>query len=171
MSQRSRETQEEHEVEQARARDSRFTRLYGARPWHLAVLVLLLAATAFVVSRLIGNPALFRIAVWFVGVALVWDLVLGPLMALADRGLQAATRRLRAAGVSPLNFVRVPLLLSMLLLLMFAPSILTRSEGVYAAKAGLAQDVYLSRWLTVTGVLFGVSAVAFVVAVLRTRRR
>ena len=146
-------------------------RLYGAQPWHLLVMVLLLGATAYVVSLLRDDPALPKIAVWFIGAALVWDLVLGPLLALADRGLRAGLGRARAAGVRPLNYVRAPLLVSGLLLLLFAPLVLQRSEGVYAAKAGLTQDPYLGRWLAITAVLFAASAVLLAVAVLRARRR
>ena len=143
-------------------------RLYGAAPWHLLVLLGLLAVTAYTGTRLLGDPALLRIAIWFVGAAVVWDLVLGPLVALADRGLQAALGR---GHVPLLNHVRVPALLSGLLLLLFAPLVLQRSEGVYAAKTGLSQDPYLERWLAVTAVLFAASALAWVVALLRARRR
>jgi hypothetical protein len=152
--------------EQARPRDTEFARLYGARWWHLAVLTALLVGTAYVVSRLLGDPALFRIAVWFVGAAVVWDLLLGPLFALADRGLRATAGR---GGVRALNHVRVPALLSLLLLLVWAPLVLQRSEPVYRAKSGLLQDPYLDRWLAVTAVLFAASALVWAVGALRRR--
>ena len=148
-----------------------FARRYGARPWHLLVMALLLVATAYVVSRLLDDPVLLRIAFWFVGAAVAWDLVLGPLLALADRGLRAVLSGVRAAGVRPLNYVRVPAVVSLTLLLVFAPLVLRRSEGVYGAKSGLSQDVYLGRWLAVTAALCTASAVLFAVAVLRARRR
>ncbi len=134
-------------------------------------MVLLLGAVADVVGRLRDDPALTRIAVWFVGAAVAWDLVLGPLLALADRGLRAGLGRVRASGVRPLNYVRAPLLVSGVLLLVFAPLVLQRSEGVYRAKTGLTQDPYLGRWLAVTAVLCAGSALLFAVAVLRARRR
>jgi hypothetical protein len=143
-------------------------RLYGAAPWHLAALLALLAVTGYAASRLLGDPALLRIAVWFVGAAVVWDVVLGPLLALVDRGLRAG---LRGGRVPPLNFVRVPALLSGALLLVCAPLVLQRSEGVYAAKTGLTQDPYLARWLAVTAVLSLASALAYGVAVRWARRR
>ena len=146
-------------------------RRYGAAWWHLLTMVLLLGAVADVVGRLRDDPALTRIAVWFVGAAVAWDLVLGPLLALADRGLRAGLGRVRASGVRPLNYVRAPLLVSGVLLLVFAPLVLQRSEGVYRAKTGLTQDPYLGRWLAVTAVLCAGSALLFAVAVLRARRR
>jgi hypothetical protein len=146
-------------------------RRYGAGPGHLAAVLGSLLLAGYAVSRLLDEPVLFRIAAWFVGAAVVWDLVLGPLLALADRVLRATVGRVRAAGVSPLNYVRVPLLLSGLLLLLFAPSVLRRSEGIYAAKTGLAQDVYLGRWLAVTAVLIAGSALAFGLVLARARGR
>jgi len=139
-------------------------RRYGASPWHLAVLLALFAVTAYVASRLLGDPVALRIAVWFLGAAVVWDLVVGPLLALADRVLRRALPR------SALNHVRVPALLSALLLVMFAPLVLQRSEQVYRAKTGLLQDPYLDRWLVVTGVLFAASAVLWAVRRVAARR-
>ena len=150
---------------------SRFGRLYGAHAWHLAVLIALLAGTAYVVSRLLGDPQLFRIGLWFVGAAVVWDLVLGPLLALGDRVLRAVLGRVRRNGVRPLNYVRFPVLVSLILLVVWAPLILQRSEGVYRAKSGLTQDPYLERWLVVTAVLLLTSAVVFVLAAVRSDRR
>lgn len=142
---------------------SRFVRLYGAHPWHLVALLLCFALSAYTVLRLEDDPALLRIAVWFVGVAVVWDLVLGPLLALADRLLRPLAR------VGALNHVRVPGLLSLVLLLVWAPVILQRSEGQFRNKAGLGQDVFLGRWLTITAVLFAVSAVVYAAGRLRRK--
>lgn len=162
--------QDEQLHERGRARDSRFARRYGAHPWHLVAMLGLAAVTAYAVSRLLGDPALIRIAVWFVGAAVVWDLLLGPAYAGVDALLRATVGRVRASGVRALNYVRVPLALSSLLLVVWAPLILQRSEGVYQAKSGLRQDPYLERWLAVTAVLMLASAALYAVAVLRARR-
>lgn len=156
--------------ESGRARDTTFARRYGAHLWHLLVLLGLAAVTAYAVSRLLDDPSLWRIALWFVGAAVVWDLLLGPLFAGADAALRAVLGRVRSGGVRLLNYVRVPAALSSLLLLVWAPLILQRSEGVYVAKTGLSQDPYLERWLAVTAVLFLLSGLAFAAAVLRSRR-
>lgn len=146
-------------------------RLYGAHLWHLLVLLALLAATAYVVSLLLGRPELFRLGVWFLGCAVAWDLALGPALAAVDAVLRRTVGRMGAPGVQPLNHVRVPALLSGTLLLVFAPLVLRRSEGVYAAKAGLHEGPFLGRWLVVTVVLFAASALWLAVDVLRARRR
>lgn len=149
---------------------SAFARRYGAQPWHLLALLACFAVTGYSVSRLLGDStALVRITVWFVGAAVVWDLVVGPLLAAADRGLRPL-HRLRLRGVPALNFVRVPALLSGLLLLVWAPLVLRRSEAVYESKSDLPVEPYLGRWAAVTVALVLASAVAYAVAVLRARR-
>ena len=145
---------------------TRFRRLYGAAPWNLLALLACFALTGYAVSRLLDDlPVLVRIAIWFVGCAVVWDLLLGPALALVDRGLSGV---LRGPAV---NYVRVPAIVSGLLLLVWAPLILQRSEQIFRLKAGLTQDPYLERWLAVTAVLFALSAVTFGLSRLRARRR
>lgn len=156
---------------QTGAARGRFARLYGASRWQLVALLGCFALSGYTVSRLYGDAALFRIVVWFVGAAIVWDLVLGPLFALADRLLRPlASTRLSARGVAPLNFVRVPALLSALMFMVFAPAILKRTEDIFALKAGLSQDMYLGRWVALTAAAFAFSAVCYLVAVARARR-
>lgn len=147
-------------------RRSAFGRRYGASPWHLLVLLLCFALSGYVVLRLLDEasvPVAVRIGVWFVGAALAWDLVLGPALALADRLLLPLRR------VGALNHVRVPALASALLLLVWAPVVLQRSEGVFRAKSGLGQDVFLGRWLAITAVLFAVSGLLYAAGRLRRR--
>ena len=150
----------------------RLLRWYGASVWHLAVVLGCFAVTGYTVSRLLGDTSsLLQIGLWFVGAAVVWDLVLAPALALADRAVRGPLHRVRVSGVSPLNHVRFPAVLSLLLLAVFAPLVLQRSEPRYSAKAGLLQDPYLERWLAVTVALFVLSALAYGLAVLRARRR
>ncbi len=137
--------------------------LYGASPLHLLALLLCFALGLYAVLLIRDDPAVIKIAVWFVGAALAWDLVLGPLLALVDRALLP----LRAVGA--LNYVRVPLLASALLLLVWAPVIFQRSEGIFRTKAGLGQDVFLGRWLAITAVLLAVSGVLYALGRLRGR--
>ena len=143
----------------APGRRGRGGRLYGASLWHLAALLGGFAVAAYAVSRLRDDPALLRMAIWFVGAALVWDLVVGPLIALADRGLRPL--RSRPRPVAMINHVRVPALTSALLLLVWAPVIFQRSEQVFRVKAGLGLDPYLGRWIAITVVLFAVSALVY----------
>ncbi len=93
--------------------------------------------------------------------------MLFPLYALLDRSAGSLLHRRRRPAPGSVNYVRVPALLSGLLLLVFSPVILQRSEPAYGAATGLDQDPYLGRWLAISGTLFLVSAVLYA---LRGRR-
>lgn len=141
-------------------------RLYGAGPGQLLALLISLLVTGYAVSRLLDElPVLLRIGIWFLGAAVVWDLLLGPALALADRGLRRLLPR------TALNAVRVPALVSGVLLLVWAPLVLGRSAETYERKSGLSADPYLERWLAVTAVLFAGSAVVWALSRLRARSR
>ncbi|MEQ8146625.1 hypothetical protein [Streptomyces sp. OP7] len=131
-------------------------------PFHLLVLLCSFALCAYAGVRLLDGDWLM-ITVWFVGAALIHDLVLLPLYAAADRALITTTGR-RAAWV---NHVRVPAALSGLLLLVWFPLITGRVSERYAAVTALSADGFAARWLLVTAALFAGSAVLFA---LRTGR-
>jgi hypothetical protein len=64
-------------------------------------------------------------------------------------------------------YVRVPATLSGLLLLVWFPLISGRGADHYESTTGLSADGFLTRWLLITALLFGVSALLLV---LRLRR-
>ena len=93
---------------------------------------------------------------WFVGAALVHDLVLAPLYSGADR---VVTRGLGVGGRRPWTlYVRVPAAFSGLLLLIWFPLISGRVSDHYRSATALSADGFLSHWLLITAVLFGGSA-------------
>ncbi len=137
---------------------------YGASPLHLLTLLASFALAGYAALQALRGPVPVRVAGWFLGSVIAHDLVLFPLYALADRSLTGLRRRPAAAARSgAVNYLRVPVLLSGLLLLLFFPLILRRSEGAYGRASGLNESVYLSHWLLITGVLFGGSAIAYAV--------
>jgi hypothetical protein len=153
---------------------STFRTVYGSHPLHLLTLVAGFALFAYVIVTL-GVPALWNtrtwwqsIVVWFAAAVIVHDLVLFPLYALADRTL-ALSQRI-AAPVPILNYLRVPLLGSALTFAVFAPGILRQGAPAYAAATGQTQDPYLGRWLLLVAAMFALSAAAYAVRLVRTRR-
>ncbi|WP_239590249.1 hypothetical protein [Streptomyces aureoverticillatus] len=132
-------------------------RWYGAGPLHLLLLLASFALALYAGVRLLADDW-FMVAVWFVGAALLHDLVLVPVYAAADRAVTALLgrhdRRRRALTV----FVRVPAALSLLLLLVWYPLIM-RQVPRYERSTTLPADVFLTRWLLVTAALFAGSAV------------
>lgn len=140
-------------------------RWYGEGPLHLLLMVSSFALAGYAGVRLLDGDTLL-ILVWFVGAALVHDLVLVPLYSAADRALRVPFSR----SLSLVNFVRVPLLLSGLLLLMWFP-LITRHAERYEPASGMSPDRFLGNWLLITAALFAVSASWLVVRTVRARRR
>jgi ABC-type transport system involved in cytochrome c biogenesis permease subunit len=140
-----------------------FRRHYGAGPLHLLSLVACLAFAGYVATRILAGPEGLRILVWFGGAAVAHDLVLWPLYAVADRGAVVAARRHpeRLPRVRWINYVRVPTILSAVLLAVSFPLVFRWSEPAYHTASGLTESPYLGRWLLLTGVAFGFSAVLY----------
>ena len=144
---------------------TRFRRAYGGSPLELLALLGCFALAGYAALQVTRGPLPVRTAVWFVGAVLAHELVLFPLYALADRSLLALFRRGGRGGApgNAVNYLRLPALLSGLLLLVFAPVILRRSEVAYQAASGLDQSPYLGRWLAISAGLFLGSAVLYAV--------
>ena len=153
----------------------RFLRRYGSDPLHLLAMATSFALAGYAGLRLFDGQTL-AVVVWFVGAAVGHDLVLFPLYAIADRTAIVISRRSARAPALPaapaVNYVRVPAMLSLLLLLVYLPSILRFVEG-YDATTALSSEPYLEHWLLVTGMLFGISGVLYAVRLrrLHTLRR
>ncbi|MEU9338577.1 hypothetical protein AB0D49_36420 [Streptomyces sp. NPDC048290] len=144
-------------------------RLPLGSPLQILLLVCSFALAGYAGVRLFAGDWL-GVALWLVGAALLHDLVLLPLYAGADRALVGG---LGALGHRDLAmYVRVPAALSLLLLVVWFPLISGMvSEERYRSATGLSSAGLLTRWLVVTAVLFGGSAVLLAVRGRRTRSR
>jgi hypothetical protein len=124
---------------------------------------------AYALAQIIRAGSAVNFIAWFAGAAVVHDLVLLPLYSLLDR-LPRAHARLRRARVPVINHVRVPALISGLLLLVYFPLILGLSDSNYLADTGHHLAGYARNWLGVTAALFAGSALVYAIRVLRARR-
>lgn len=150
-----------------------FRRLYGDSPVHLLAVAFCVALVALVIAS-IGLPNLWNsehrlqsIAVWFIGAALIHDLVLFPLYALVDRALIVSLGE-------RVNYIRVPALGAGLSLLLFFPGILRQGSQTYRAATGTTQEPFALRWVLLVVAMFVVSGLVYAVQSLRTtsmRRR
>ncbi|PKW17643.1 hypothetical protein [Saccharopolyspora spinosa] len=149
---------------------TRFLRWYGSGPLHLLVLICSFALAAYALVRLFAIRPL-DVAIWFVGAAILHDLILLPVYSLADLSARAVLRHhpARPLRVPWINYLRVPTCLSGVLLIVWFPLILDLSEP-YPSAARLPENVYLGRWLAITAVLFGASALAFAIKLRRATR-
>ncbi|GAC1435371.1 MAG: hypothetical protein NVSMB51_04710 [Solirubrobacteraceae bacterium] len=128
---------------------------YGAGPLHLFAGLGSLLICGAAVLQWLASPDALRILIWFVAAAVAHDLVLLPLYSALDR-LSGA----RGVG-SWRVYLRVPLLLSGLLLLVFGPEILRLGNATYRTASGGTQNVYLIRFLLASGALFALSGAAY----------
>ena len=158
-------------------------RHYGGHPLHLVTLLTCFAFVGYVIS-VMGPKQLWNsrvwwqsILVWFLGAIVLNDLLLFPFYALADRSLHAGWRAItgrlpeRKPRVPVINYLRVPALASGLLFAMFFPGIIKQGSAAYLRATGLTQAPFLDRWLLITAVLFGTSAVAYAVRAALVGRR
>lgn len=122
------------------------------------------AMTGYVVELLQGNPSLPRMLTWFAGAVVGHDLVAFPLYAATDR-LSVAV--LHAAKV---NYLRVPAAASALLFVVYLPGIVRQGGRTYLSATGQTQEPFLGRWILLTAIAFGVSALMYVVRHLVARR-
>ena len=138
----------------------------------LALLASFAVAGYAAIRLLAGNP--IGIVAWFVGSAVVHDLVLFPLYAGLDAALVLLLRRhptlATVGGVPWLNHLRVPAVVSGLLLLVWAPLIL-RLPTEFHLASGLSEQPFLPHWLAVTLALFGISATTLLARVATKTRR
>lgn len=157
---------------------NRFRALYGASPLHLLLVLCSFALTGYAGVRLLGGAEPWKVVIWFVGAAFLHDLVLLPLYTVTDRAAQtvlgerrkpAAAEESGRSGRRWINYVRVPVFLSGLLLLTYFPLILGRVSRRYTLYSTLSADVFLGRWLIITAVLFALSAVALLTRMGRSR--
>jgi hypothetical protein len=156
----------------------RFRALYGAGPLHLLALLASFAIAAAAVIGWFERPrVVVNVLEWFVAAVVIHDLVLLPLYSLLDRiafgGLgKREVRAHRAAApelVNPTPYLRIPAILSGLLLAVFFPVILGLGRQTELSASGIAESGYLARWLLATGLMFAVSGVTYAVAVARAR--
>ena len=154
----------------------RWKRIYGAHPLHLPVLLASVALAGYSVWVL-GFDALWNhrvwwqaIAVWFAAAIIAHDLILFPAYALLDRVLTAASTR-AGLRVSPVNYIRVPLLGIGLSFLLFFPGIIQQGATTYHTATGGSQQAFLLRWLLLCATMLAISALAYAIRSLRARPR
>ena len=151
-----------------------FRRHYGAGPLHLAGLLVCFAVAAYAVTRVFGVSGWKGILLWFAVCLIGHDLIGWPIYTAADRALIRTQQRhpgRRESLVPWVNHVRVPVIISGILLAMFFPLIFRLSQARYTDYTGFNENVYLANWLVVTAVLFAISSVIYLIRLGLSRRR
>ena len=130
--------------------------LYRAGPIHLLVHVAAFAIAGYALAQILSGRFVQNFVIWFVGAALLHDLVFLPLYSVAD---WLARRRI---GPPAINYVRVPAMLSGLLLLVYFPLILVKADRNYLNVSGHHVEGYARNWLLLTAGFFLASGLLYV---------
>jgi hypothetical protein len=130
-------------------------RLYGASPLHLLAHLIWIVIAGLALLALLDVRPLTYVLAWLIGAVVLHDFVLLPFYGVLDR-----LGRIPLRGA--INHVRIPVAISGLLLLVYFPVILGRSEPVFARVGGVGFDEsYLGRWLLASAALFLGSALLY----------
>jgi len=139
---------------------------YGASPWHLAGHLAAFAVIGYALWAVLvpgGTARAVNLLAWLLLGAVLHDLVGLPLYSLLDRGAQRATARRPRL----LNHLRVPAVISGVLLLVYLPLILAAAPRAYLRATGAPAGPYLRTWLLITAGLLAASGLLYAV---RSRR-
>ncbi|MGH2913989.1 MAG: hypothetical protein ACRDMX_03270, partial [Solirubrobacteraceae bacterium] len=156
----------------------RFQALYGAGPLHLLALLASFAIAGAAVVGWFQRPHdIVSVLEWFGAAIAVHDLVLVPLYSLLDRiafgrlgkRVDGAQRTTGLGLVNSTPYLRVPAILSGLLLAVFFPVIVGLGAHTELSASAITERGYVTRWLLVTGVMFAASGAAYAAAVARVR--
>jgi hypothetical protein len=149
-------------------------RLYGSHPLHLMGHLVMFFVAGWAINQILRGGHAINWLAWFLGAALLHDLVLLPLYSLLDRGLERGTLRgtrgARGPGEvsrSPINYIRVPASIAGILLLVYFPVILGYSGTHYRDDTGHALTGSTRNWLLVSAGLFICSGLVYLVRVMR----
>lgn len=145
-----------------------FRRLYGSHPLHLIGHLAVFFVAGWAIQQIVGGGKVVNWIAWFLGAALLHDLVLVPVYSVLDRLLERVaggpTRRPPAV-----NHLRVPAVISGILLLVYFPLILGYSSKNYRNDTGHALAGYTRNWLLITAGVFVGSALVYAVRSMRRR--
>jgi hypothetical protein len=146
-----------------------------ARGLTSGALVVLLHAAAFAVvgyalAQIFRGGHAVNFVLWFVGAAILHDLVLLPLYSLLDRLGRRRFSPSQRRPVPVVNHIRVPALISGILFLVFFPAILGLSGREYFAATGHHLHGYARNWLAITAALFFASGLIYAIRVWRADR-
>jgi hypothetical protein len=144
---------------------------YGASPLHLLGHLAAFAIAYYALSEVFLSKYSHPInwVAWFVGGALVHDLVFLPVYVLLDTIARVGVADHPLRRVNAINHIRVPVVMAGVMFLVYFPSILGDGRENYINDVGHGPPDFLARWLLTCSVLLGASALAYAVRLRRSR--
>jgi hypothetical protein len=154
--------------------DIGFRRRYGASPLHLLAHLVGFAIAAIALDRIFSGGDVKALILWYLGFAIVHDLVFVPAYTGLDRLFRGTIARLplpSSKQVPVTNHVRAPVVISALLLIIYFPLITGRNDGWFVDLSGHSLTDYMRNWVLITAVLFLGSGLIYAARVVRARMR
>jgi hypothetical protein len=152
-----------------------FRRRYGASPLHLLAHLLGFAIIALPLDRIFSSGGgAAQLLIWYLGLVIAHDLLFVPAYTGLDRLLRVTGGRLlfpTNVGPRVVNHVRVPVVISAVLFIVYLPLISRGADGPYFAMSGHHLTHYLRNWLLITVALFLASGLIYAARVVRARAR
>jgi Na+/melibiose symporter-like transporter len=141
---------------------ARFRAGYGSSPLHLLGHIVAFAAFVWALSQILGGGYVVNYIAWFVGAAVLHDIVVLPIYSLIDRITRHHGHRTWGARFgAAINYIRAPTIISAVLLLVYSPEILGYSAKNYRDDTGHALPSILTNWLLITAGLFLASGLLY----------
>jgi hypothetical protein len=142
-----------------------FRTRYGASPLHLLGHLAAFAIAYYALSEVLLSKYSHPInwVAWFVGGALVHDLVFLPVYVLLDTIARLGVADHPLRRVNAINHIRVPAVMAGVMFLVYFPLILGDGRENYINDVGHGPPDFLARWLMICAVLFGASALAYAI--------
>ena len=153
----------------------KFRSLYGASAIPMLAVVASLELAPYRCMRIFDAPAPESTMLFFIAAIFAHDLIAFPLysalnqIAFRSSG-EKANWWLSEQKVQPLNYIRIPFVISGFCLLLFFPLIFRLSSERYMANSGQSVDVFLGRWLGIVAVVFTISALLYAFNLRRATR-
>jgi hypothetical protein len=136
----------------------------------LAIHAVAFAIAGYAIAQILRGGSAVNFAIWFVGAAVLHDLLLFPFYSLLDRIAGHPRRQATTSRPASINYVRAPALISGLLLLVYFPLILGLSGRNYYLATGHHLHAYARNWLLITAVLFAGSGLLYGLRRIRAKR-
>lgn len=136
---------------------------YGAGPAHAAGAAFGLLIAFYGLWRIVEVLDPWQVLPWLLGAAIFHDLIFLPIYA----GIGGAAYAIARLGlvdqprVGLFNHIRIPALISGLLLVVWFPLIFELESDLYMRSTGLSTDVFMGRWLNLTAALFAISLLVY----------
>ncbi|WP_445152142.1 hypothetical protein [Baekduia sp. Peel2402] len=148
-----------------------FRRYYGASPLHLLGHLVAFAIAYYALSEVLLSRYSHWInwVAWFVGGALLHDLVFLPIYVLLDAIARLGVVDHPLRQVNAINHIRVPAVMAGVMFLVFFPLILGDGRENYVKDVGHAPPDFLARWLLICAILFSASALVYAIRLRRSR--